>query len=450
MDSGLTATITREFASSLNSRSDKFRIFRTLESCYFIIAITVTLLMFFGSSWIAEKWLNLDNVSPDKVAFCLKVIGIEIGFKFLAHFYTGGLVGLDQQVKANVYQVVWGVVRNGLVLIPVFIYSTLQVFFLWQTIVTVLFVLVIRRDLLFTIAANSKSYFIKPIIEKSVLKKVWQFAGGMMLISVVAAINTQLDKIALSRLLPIEVLGLYTLAFSLSRGLNLLSHPFSKASLPRIIALYTDGRQIEATRVFKKVYYIVAIVIFVFLSVMVVFSQDLIFIWTNDVDLSKRAHIYVPWIAIGTGFLALQGLPFNIAIAHSFTKYNNILGVLSLLVTIPGYWFFTNQYGGVGAAVTFCLVQVIITIVYLYLINMKFLKTSILELYTKAFVVPVFLTFILALISKNYLDLGDSRFLIFVQIATTVIISLILTTLALVPMKEVTKLGIDIRKAIIK
>lgn len=451
MDSGLTSTLTREFASSENSKKERLSIFKTLESCYFIISSFAILLVVLGSTFIATKWLNLDDISPDLVAYYLKIIGIEIGFKFLAQFYTGGFIGLEKQVKVNVYQIIWGVTRNGLVVIPIIFYPTLEVFFLWQTISTILYVLVIRWDIITVISKrSSSSFFSKPVIQKSIIKKIWKFAGGMMLISAVAAINTQLDKVALTKLLPIEVLGLYTLAFSLSSGLNLLSRPFSMAILPRITNYFTSGRQNDASLLFKKAYIIVAIIIFSFMSSMIIYSQELIWIWTNDIELAQKSYIYVPWIALGTGFLALQGLPFNIAIAHSFTKYNNILGILSLIITIPGYWIFTNLYGGVGAAATFSLVQIVITLTYLYLINRRFLKTSIIELYSKAFFVPITISIIVTIVFDTFISFGESRFFKLFEIGTAVMTCLVINSLLLIPIKEVFKEFQIIKTAFIK
>ena len=64
-------------------------------------------------------------------------------------------------------------------------------------------------------------------IEVPVLRKIWRFAAGMLLITFVAGLNTQLDKLAISKFLPIEDLGYYTLGVSLSMGIIVLVNPFN-------------------------------------------------------------------------------------------------------------------------------------------------------------------------------------------------------------------------------
>lgn len=40
----------------------------------------------------------------------------------------GGLLGLEKQVVANVYQISWSAVRNGLIIIPIVFIPSLKLF----------------------------------------------------------------------------------------------------------------------------------------------------------------------------------------------------------------------------------------------------------------------------------------------------------------------------------
>ncbi|MGQ7871154.1 lipopolysaccharide biosynthesis protein [Sunxiuqinia sp. sy24] len=438
MDAGLTSTLSREFASSTNNQKDKYSVFKTLESCYLIISALAILITILGASSFAKNWLNLDNLSPEKVAIFLRIFGIEVGFKFLAQFYSGGFIGLEKQVKGNAYMIVWGIFRNGLVLVPIYFYPSLETFFSWQTITTIIYVLIIRLDLISTLSNQKKNiFFEKPIIDKEILSRVWKFAGGMFLIAVVAAINTQMDRLTLSKLLPIEVLGLYTLAFSLSRGLNLVAQPFSKALLPRFTFYYTSNSFKKGISLFKKGYIIVGIIVFTCSACLMLYAKDLIWVWTNNIELAEEACRYVPWIASGTGFLAMQGLPFNIAIANSFTKYNNYLGIFSLVITIPSYWIFTSRYGGTGAAATFSISQIIITFIYLFLVNYKFLHLPLLKLFSRNILIPLALSLIVIFILKQVIIVPENRLAVLLKIGLSAIGSLIVNTMILIPMKDI-------------
>ena len=40
----------------------------------------------------------------------------------------GGLLGLEKQVKANIYQIGWGILRNGLVIFGIWLVPSLEMF----------------------------------------------------------------------------------------------------------------------------------------------------------------------------------------------------------------------------------------------------------------------------------------------------------------------------------
>ena len=373
LDSGLTATLSREFASDENALDDKIRIFKTLETCYFIITVVIIAIIFLCSNVIAQKWLNLNQIPIDEVSYYLKIISVGVGFQFLSKFYFGGMLGLEYQVKANMYQVAWGVTRNGLVILLLMISPSLLHFFVWQSVVTVIYALVLRVSV-FKLLGNSKDFFSKLAIEQSVLQKIKNFALGMLLISLVAGLNSQMDKIAISKLLSIENLGYYTIAVSLSYGLITITTPISTALLPKFTYYFTSGQEAKGVSLFHKVYKYVIILVFSFALVIGFYASEILWIWTNDAIIVEKVTPLVLIMALAISMLAIAIIPFNIAIANAYTKLNNYLGIISLLITLPGYWFFAAKYGSIGAASVFCFVQVIVTFIYTHFINIKFLN----------------------------------------------------------------------------
>ena len=392
LDGGLTATLSREFARKDNTEADKYRIFRSLEAGYLLVVFLCIAIIFLASGYIGQHWISVKSFTPDQIALFLKIMSFEIGFQFLFRFYMGGLLGLEKQVEANMYQIAWGLFRNGLVLIAIYLYPSLQTFFLWQTISTIIFTLLIKFALQNKISSGSRFAFSLKI-EKDVIQKVGKFAGGMMLIALVAALNTQLDKVTISKLLSLENLGYYTLAISVSQGLIILTNPISTALLPRFTAHYSSSEKQHASELFGKVSIGVSVLIFSLMVNMAFFSSDLIWIWTGNQDIAEKTYKLVPIVAFAYSMIAIQMLPYNIAIANGYTKLNNILGLLSLGITIPGYYIATKTYGAIGAAAVFCFVQTVTTIIYLYFINKKFLDFAFFkEVFLKQFLLPLMVT----------------------------------------------------------
>lgn len=438
LDAGLTATLSREFARTDNTNEEKLKIFGTLEIIYLVIVGVCTLIIFSFSTLVAERWLHPKSYTPDQVSFFLKIISFDIGFQLLLRFYMGGLLGLEKQVKANLYQVGWGMMRNGLVVVAIMIYRDLQVFFFWQSISTVIFALLMKLSLEKELSGKYRIHFSSKV-DKLVFINIKQFAGGMMLIAIVSALNTQMDKIAISRFLSLESLGYYTLAISLSQGIVVLVNPIATALLPRFTAQYTSGRNEEASLLFNRVGLLVSILVFAISTNMIFCANKLIWIWTGQVELADKVSTFLPVIAISMSMLALANLSYHVAIANGYTKLNNFLGLISLLITLPGYWIATKYYGAMGAALVFCVVQAITTFVYMYFINKKFIKVNLFrDIYFKQIILPFVLSLSVAYFFSRIPSFSvNSRIISLLWIGISTGFTLIVTAIILIPIKEI-------------
>jgi len=441
LDAGLTATLSREFARKDNSSEDKLNVFKTLESSYFIIIGISIFIVFSLSGAIANHWLNVKSYQPEQISLFLKIISFDIGFQLLLRFYIGGLLGLEKQVEANFYQVGWGMFRNGFVVVALLFYPSLNVFFCWQTISTIIFTFLIKLALEYKLVGKYSFNFVFRV-EQKILKRIWKFAGGMLLISLIAAINTQLDKLAISKFLSLDSLGYYTLAIAVAQVLIVLANPISTALLPRFTSLYSEKRIVDASILFQRITVFVSILVFALMANMSFFSKELIFIWTGDISIAKRVATFLPIISFSMSMLSLALLPYTIAIANGYTKLNNVLGIVSLFVTLPGYWFATRIFGAIGAASVFCGVQVMTTIIYLYFINRKFLHLSIFRfIFFKSLLFPLFIsllvTYVFSIIPVFF---ENSRIEMLLWIGLSTFITLLASLLILVPVKTIRSL----------
>ncbi len=440
LDSGLTSTLSREFARNDIFINEKERIFNALESIYLLIAGFVIILASSFSDSIALYWVNSSVYNAKEIAFFLKILGIEVGFQMLFKFYLGGLFGFEKQIKANFIQIGWGVFRNGVVVCIIIFIPTLEYFFYWQALITVITVFVTRRIL---VRQFSQSFSFKFGFEKSVYQKIWHFALGMFLISIVSGINTQIDKIMISKLLSVENLGYYTISISLAMGLLALTSPFSTALLPRFTAMYSIGDKNNSTKIFVRYSKFIVIIVFSAMANMIFFSKSIIWAWTGNMDIALNSGVFLPPIAFSYAMLAIVTIYFNVAIANGYTLLNNILGIVSLLITVPGYWYAVKLYGALGVAWVFLAVQFLTTMIYIYVISKKFLiNVSVWNLYIKNLLFPIAITLVIAYLflyfGNNFYE--DNRFLSFLYIGVSVLITFIITYLLLMPKNTLKKI----------
>jgi O-antigen/teichoic acid export membrane protein len=437
LDAGMTATLSREFANKVSSAKEKLTILSTLEMLYCGVAILIVVLFLVGANSITTQFIKVSVIPTNEVVQSIQILGIGIAFQMLANFYMGGFIGLEQQVKANAYQILWGVFRNGMVIAVIWYVPSILWFFAWQVFTTFVYALFLRQQLIKNLLLSDNSASFSFLFDKKVLQKTKNFAGGMLLISIVAAINTQLDKLAISKLLPIEELGYYTLAIALAQGLLVIVNPIATATLPRFTALFSELKSKEASELFLHLFTLASVVVFSLATILTFYSHTIIYIWTGDKNLANHAYSYVPYLAYGTGLLALLVLPFNIAIANAYTKLNNYIGISSIFFTIPIYWFSVSQIGSKGAAISWMMLQLIITPIYLYYINKKFLiGLTTIGLLTRQLLFPFIITITSVYCLHWLIPMLNNRLLDLIIIGIVGLITLILTAFIVIPKTE--------------
>ena len=209
LDLGMSNTLNREMArlSALQDREQEMRnLVRTLEMIYWSIAVFVGITIAALSPVIAHHWIKAEQLSPKTIEQAFLLMGLAIALQMPVGFYSGGLMGLQRQVLLNAINIVTSTLRGvGAVLILWLVSPTIQAYFLWQIVVSIintfLLAMFLKRRLSF--GGN------KAVFQKQLLKGIWRFTAGMSGIAILAVILTQMDKVILSRMLSLEMFGYY-------------------------------------------------------------------------------------------------------------------------------------------------------------------------------------------------------------------------------------------------
>ena len=432
LDSGLTATLSRVMARKDLVLDEKIRTFKTLETVYLIIILTVISIFLVFSNLIAENWLKSNDFNESQVSYFLRLVSFDVALQLYVRFNLGGLLGLEKQVKANVIQVGWGMMRNGMVVLIILYKPTLETFFIWQALSSLLFAIISKFELQKELELR-KNNFWKFSFEKSVITSNYKFAGGMLLVAIVAGINTQIDKFIIAQNLPLVDLGYYTLSIALGMGIISLISPISVASLPRFTALFSLGKKKEAVKLFNSINSVVSIITFSLMSILIFFSKEILWIWTGDKSLADHAKIFLPFTAIAYSSISIVYIPFNIAIANGYTKLNNYIGIISLIVTIPGYYFISISNGAIGVVMLFSAVQITSNIIYFILIHKRFLQSNLLITLLNTVVKPLILTLFIGYLFSltNIIDFTN-RWIALLWIGLFITLTVVICSLTLI------------------
>ena len=197
LDVGLSATIARQ-ASSLKSSYKKMlefkNILRSVETLFFIIALVIVTSIWISNEWVTNNWLHIETLDKAKVAYCISIMGVMIGLKWLVGLYKGAINGFENQVWVNIYGIVTNSFKfiGGFILVK-YISQDVNTYFEYQLVIGVIELLIINRKIYSIIPKTDN--FILP--SAKVLKKIMPFALGVAYGSVLWIVLTNIDKLLL-------------------------------------------------------------------------------------------------------------------------------------------------------------------------------------------------------------------------------------------------------------
>ena len=352
MDLGIGTTLNRELARrsadpNPAQAQDMRDLVRTLEIIYWGIAALIGLSVILLAPFIARHWLHAEHLSESTIEQAIMLIGLVMAVQWPIMFYSGGLNGLQHQVLNNVIASGVATLRfAGAVLVLWLVSPTLEAYFQWQILVSILGVAATRYFLWRRLpTGNQRSRFRLPL-----LRPVWRFAVGMTGISIIGLFRVQSDKVILSTLLPLEMFGYYSLASLVAAASIFLVVPIFTAMFPRFSQLVAQDDEPALARLYHQASQLASIAVIPMVLIVVFFSYNLLYIWTGNLTTTENTYILVSLLAIGYGLNGLMHMPFALQLASGWPELTIRLGAVFVPILVPMLFWVVPKYGAVGAA----------------------------------------------------------------------------------------------------
>lgn len=375
LDFGLGNTMNREMArmSSQGNQAGDFRdLTRTLEWIYWAIAILISGVIFLMAPFFSDRWINADALSRDTIRQAIYFIGAALAFLWPSSLYSGGLMGLQQQVLLNGINVVCATLRGlGMVLILTFISPTIQAFFIWQILVNGLQTMLSAFFLWKNLPKSPKT----ARFDIAILKRVKRFAMGIATSTLLATILAQMDKIVLSKTLSLEMFGYYTLATMIASALFYITVPVFSVFFPHFTQLVCSNDSEGLKRMYHIACQLMSVLILPIALLVIVFSSELLFTWTRNATTVENTHQLVKLLMIGTLLNALMTTPFALQLAHGWTRLSFYLNLFGVIFLFPVLFWTSSHFGSRGAAGIWILLNA-----SFFLINLECMHRKILRL----------------------------------------------------------------------
>jgi O-antigen/teichoic acid export membrane protein len=349
LDFGLTTTLNRELAKAKavgKSPNEVRNLVFTFECIYWTIGLAIAIFIISASSYISSNWVNVEKLSIRDVRTALILMAAVIAFQWPIGLYNGGLMGLERIIPDNIIMVVMSTVRSvGVILVLLYYSASIQAFFVWQAITSLIYVLLMRRTLWSYLPSSS----LRAKFSKIELRSVWKFAAGMTGISIVTFFLMQLDKIVVSKLVSLSEFGYYTLSFTVASSIGIVSSPISTSIFPRLTSLVSSQRNDEFIQMFHKSCKTMTAVVFPVGLTLIFFSQDILMFWTKNVTTVSNTYLMVCILVAGTLFNCLMMVPYFVMLANGTTRFVIIEASIASFLLLFFLLYCVNRFGVIGA-----------------------------------------------------------------------------------------------------
>ena len=420
-DGGFGAATARELATvSDNGKAGSVRnLVHTLEVIFWGIALVLGASVFFSAPFLADHWLNLGTLERNDALDALKLMGLTLALQWPVAYYSGCIVGLQRQVGLNFINTIALTLRFGGAAVVVSYWSpTVSAFFVWQAFSMLLHVMTLQIYLWRAMPGTESPTFSMPE-----LKGVGRFAAGVGGINVLALIISQADKIVLSKIIPLEQLGYYTMAAALASVVGRVMLPIFNATYPRLITLVAskDEKETDLILFYRKACQLIAFAIVPLALVLVVFGREIMLLWTGDANLAQSLRWVIACLAAGTMLNGFMIIPYALQLAERWTSLGFWQNVIAVTVMIPAIAAAAFYFGLVGAASIWLVLNAGYVAIAAPIMYRRLLKKEKRNWYLNSVALPIITTLAVLLpikfISESYTDLSRIKLFLIVACA---------------------------------
>ncbi|CAH2032347.1 lipopolysaccharide biosynthesis protein [Trichlorobacter ammonificans] len=360
LDMGLSPSINREMAcfTAVTGKEQQIRdMVRTLEIVYWAVAIVLCIGVLLLSPIIVSKWFHSASLPVETINYAVVIMGLSIVLQWPVGFYTGALMGLQKQVLFNVLNtLIWTMRGAGSVIAVIVSHDPIRAFFNWQLFMSVANVGTIAVALWCVLPGNWRC---APKFKPSTLISVWRFAAGMSAVSILIILFNQLDKIVLSKQLSLADFGYYSLVWQVVGSLFMLYYPIYSAFLPLMTQLVAQ-KDLDAFKVvYHKANQFMSIAVIPVSVIIILFSNEILLLWTNNPLTSERCSPLLSILLIGAAFNGMLCMQYAVSQAFGKTKHLVYVYFFSVLVYAPTMLIIAKHYGMLGASIAYTFISLI-------------------------------------------------------------------------------------------
>lgn len=240
LECGISQVSSREFAVRMDNATidcvNSAQLLFSLERIYWGASISAGLVLFALADVITRRWLSLDSQSYRFGIEAIYGAGAIFAIQFPGALYRCFLANSNKQVVLNSIVVTAMIGRHLTCVLLLFIWPTLFTYLIWQFIAV-------------GIETFTRSQYSWKFVDTSRRNLRWDYnkikpvlmsSRKMSAAVILGPLTSQMDKLFLSWMVPIEQFGYYVIASTLANGVLQVIQPLVLAVSPRIMQSISD------------------------------------------------------------------------------------------------------------------------------------------------------------------------------------------------------------------
>ncbi|MBD3338140.1 MAG: oligosaccharide flippase family protein [Candidatus Lokiarchaeota archaeon] len=350
LDFGVTSTTMREVASYHDSEPAYIhRLIQTGTLFYWTIFIILGLGIYFFSPMIVENWINLSTLSQSTAVKMLRILGIAAILVIPKSLYFGLFNGIERMDFTNFIEVGITAFRQFSVILVLLlgssdIFHVIYLYALSYILLIVFYFLFALR--FFPIAA------MMPGFSLTVVKRNINFASKMTLHTIVMTIYQQIDKLIISKLMPIGILGYYSFAYSNVGKAIFFQNSIVKAAYPSLCALYGKNENTRLLSLFNKLQDMITYSIVPILAAVPFFALPF-FSYIFNTDVARLLHLPITLLTFGFFLYGTIRMPQLFATVINKPEVTVKANFYSLFIILPIAAVLIYNFGLIGAGIAY-------------------------------------------------------------------------------------------------
>jgi O-antigen/teichoic acid export membrane protein len=352
---GVCESAVREVASHHRERPEYIAsLIRTSSLLYWIAYLLLGLSACLLAPYLVHHWVKLSTLDDATAIRMMRILTLGALLVLPGGLYRALLVGLQHMGVTNLIDVAGKAVQQGGIFLILLLHGRLIHVAFWIAGTSFLNLLV--YGFFCTRYFPSRALLI-PGFSLAVVKQNVGYASGLMTITICSWGIGEMDKVMLSKLLPLALLGLYTFARGAINQGMLVTLAINNAIFPHFAGLHGAGEHDEMMRAYQKIQGLITYgTVLVFAAVP--FAALPLFSRIFDMPSAHRLLLPATFLCIGYYMNGAITAPYVVSLAMGRPDITARQNVLALFIVPPVSAVAIYFFGLSGAGLSWVIYHV--------------------------------------------------------------------------------------------